>query len=130
MRRLAQQLGQTNIIPFITLMSLAQLIRAYQNLVLRAGGPSRDSGGHVQANQSVIVGRNGMPELFTPGSSGYITPISQLYRQPLPAAAQSYAYDQRRMNVDLSLLDTAMLDRSIAELVKLRIREVMEEAFV
>lgn len=119
-------------------MTMAQLIAMYNRLVSlyanqtnnQTGAPSRDSGGHVQANQSVIVGRNGMPELFTPGSSGYITPVSQLYRQPLPAAAQSYAYDQRRMNVDLSLLDTAMLDRSIAELVKLRIREVMEEAFV
>jgi len=37
--------------------------------------PLRDGGGPVTAGQSYVVGANKQPELFTPGASGFITPM-------------------------------------------------------
>ncbi len=38
--------------------------------------PVRDSGGPVTAGQSYMIGLNRQPEIFTPGASGFITPMN------------------------------------------------------
>jgi len=40
--------------------------------------PGREHGGPVSANKPYIVGEGGEPELFIPGQSGRVTPMSQL----------------------------------------------------
>ncbi len=37
--------------------------------------PLRDAGGPVTAGQSYLIGMNRQPELFTPGASGFISPL-------------------------------------------------------
>ena len=127
-RRLAQQYGRNDILNFVGLMSLAQLMNVYAALSRVASAPSRDSGGHVRQGEPVIVGQNRQPEVFVPASAGYITPMSQLYRQPIPAAASNYQYNNRTVKVDLSMLDTTLLDRSIAGIVKIQLGNMLKEA--
>ena len=54
--------------------------------------------------------------------------MSQLYRQPIPAAASNYQYNNRTVKVDLSMLDTTLLDRSIAGIVKIQLGNMLKEA--
>lgn len=101
---------------------MAQLIRAYNNLLRASGGQSGNTGTGLGSASS--VGGNSLSQ-----PQSYNVPTTVSYRQPQPAAAYSYNNQQRNVSLNLSALDTSLLKREMIELIKLQLAQAIEEAF-
>jgi hypothetical protein len=108
--KLANQLGQLNLLPRIRETSNSFELRSLMNFLrAQTGLPPRLHGGRVSAGMSVLTGERG-PEPFTPIQSGIIAPNSPLSMPTMLGQIPGGSVDNSRsVTANMSMLDPSTM---------------------